>query len=219
MLNAAAAPAGYTYAWFLDDKLAAVTDTPEYEATAAGAYQVRWRANELGRCDSPFSNTLTVDMATPPSPLISLNGDLLQAAEGMESYQWFLGGEALPGATGPTLMPQQSGGYTVEVVDPNGCVWTSIELVIVESVERLGLTEAQAMPSPFSEELFIRLQSAQPSEYQIRVLNLNGQPMWGNQRVQAGEWSKRIDTSTWPAGVYLFVVQKGADVYVQKVVK
>jgi len=219
MLSAPEAPAGYTYAWYLNDKLVALTDTPEYEATAAGTYQLRWRANELGRCDSPFSNALTVNAATAPSPLISLSGDLLQAAEGMDSYQWFLDGAAIPGATAPTLMPQQSGGYTVEVVDPGGCTWTSIALVIVESVERLGLTEAKAMPSPFSEELILRLQSAQPAEYQIRVLNLNGQAVWSHQRVKAGKWSKRINTSAWPAGVYLFVVQKGAEVYVQKIVK
>jgi glucose/arabinose dehydrogenase len=219
MLSAEEAPEGYTYAWYLDGKFLALTDSPSYEATIEGSYQLRWRANELGRCDSPFSNEWNVNEATPPDPLITLDGDALQATDGMQSYQWYLDGAAIPGATMATYLPETSGGYSVEVVDANGCTWQSVELVIVENLDRLGLEDVSVTPNPFAAELMLSLRASTPQLYQLSLLNLNGQQLWSIELQQVTQWSKRIDTTDWPAGVYILVVRQGEQVLTRKIVK
>lgn len=41
------------------------------------------------------------------------------------SYQWYLNGNPIPGATGQTLTITQPGTYTVTITDNNGCSSTS----------------------------------------------------------------------------------------------
>ncbi|MFZ1688042.1 MAG: FG-GAP-like repeat-containing protein, partial [Flavobacteriales bacterium] len=58
-------------------------------------------------------NTL-IDCSLFTSTITLLGADLLQASEG-ESYQWFLNGAPVPGATSQELVVSSSGSYTVEV--------------------------------------------------------------------------------------------------------
>jgi hypothetical protein len=67
--------------------------------------------------------TVTVQVVTVPVPTIVPNGPTLSVSNpGLYgSFQWYLDGQELPGATGPTWTATASGLYSVSGVDLSGC--------------------------------------------------------------------------------------------------
>ncbi len=67
-------------------------------------------------------NVVVVPAAT--TPLITWDDMVLSSTVG-DSYQWYLQGEALIGATQQTWIPAMNGNYTVMITDVNGCTAVS----------------------------------------------------------------------------------------------
>ncbi|MEI7803188.1 MAG: T9SS type A sorting domain-containing protein [Bacteroidota bacterium] len=61
-----------------------------------------------------------------PHPIIYQTGNVLNTSTAFTSYQWYLNGNIIPGATNYQFTPQQSGSYKVVAVDSTGCSGTSI---------------------------------------------------------------------------------------------
>lgn len=61
--------------------------------------------------------------AAPATPTISLNGNSLTSSSA-SSYQWYVDGTLIAGATSQSYTPTQSGAYVVRVTDANGCWYT-----------------------------------------------------------------------------------------------
>lgn len=66
----------------------------------------------------------TPTMPQPAQPTITQNGNQLQSSSAT-SYQWYLNGNPIPGATSQSYTPSQSGSYTVQITDAKGCTATS----------------------------------------------------------------------------------------------
>jgi hypothetical protein len=109
--------------------------------------------SEFG-CDSiVVTNLIAVNN---PLPVITLVGVSLQTGS-YTSYQWFLNGEIIDGATNQSLEALENGNYTVEVVDGNGCTGTSaVFQVVTVSVGQLNeIGSLQVFPNPTSGEVWI----------------------------------------------------------------
>jgi hypothetical protein len=74
-------------------------------------------------CVSGGCQTLCLDPAFDPSPVVTFNDSLLSTGV-YDTYQWFLNGDTIPGATNQTYAYTQNGTYTVTVSDANGCTGT-----------------------------------------------------------------------------------------------
>jgi hypothetical protein len=90
------------------------------QLTQAGSYNDT--LTSVGGCDSILILTLTVNAL--PQPTITQNGNVL-STQTFNSYQWQLGGNNISNATNQTHTATQSGNYTVQVTDANGCSNTS----------------------------------------------------------------------------------------------
>lgn len=77
----------------------------------------------LNTCTST-RKSVTVTVNTAQTPTITQNGNQLQSSSA-SSYQWFLNGNPISGATSQSYTPTQSGNYTVQITDANGCTATS----------------------------------------------------------------------------------------------
>ncbi|MCF8465380.1 MAG: M4 family metallopeptidase [Flavobacteriales bacterium] len=71
-------------------------------------------------CGTASENVEVVVNALPSQPIIAINGAELQSSFGT-GYQWYLNGQAIEGATDQSFTPTETGNYTVEVFDGNGC--------------------------------------------------------------------------------------------------
>ncbi|MEQ8704341.1 MAG: PQQ-dependent sugar dehydrogenase [Phaeodactylibacter sp.] len=219
VLNAGDGTDGYIYRWYQDSVELQETLNGTLSVSEPGIYHVVLAGFEAGNCNSPVSTAFIVEAADFPTDLISTQGDDLSAAPGFESYQWFLNGEPIEGATTATYTPQSSGTYTVEVTAANGCTRLSEGLAIVSTTLDLGLAEVRATPNPFRSTLDLYLEAIEADTYQLRLLTVDGKLVWEQAaRVQTA-WQQQLDLSSQAAGVYLLQISRDEQQYTRKLIK
>ncbi|MDB2573002.1 hypothetical protein N9X81_04685, partial [Schleiferiaceae bacterium] len=119
-------PTGYSsYLWSNGATTSATS------VSASGNYSVTL-TNADGCSTTTTATSVTVN--TPPTASITSTGtgaicsggsETLSGPTGMTSYQWYLGGNAISGATSASLTATAAGTYSLSVVDGNGCGATS----------------------------------------------------------------------------------------------
>ncbi len=77
--------------------------------------------------------TLTI-LSLPSTPIISFSTPTLSVDSTYASYQWFLNGDTIPGATNYQTDYTSNGSYLVVVTNINGCTATSDEFTISSSI-------------------------------------------------------------------------------------
>jgi len=128
---ASTGPAYATYTW----STGATTQT--LNVTSAGQYSLF--VIDSNGCGG-FSDTVTVvlDTVTPlvsvPVPAAFCPGDniTLTAQGTFSSYQWYLNGTAIAGATNTTYTATQGGLYALQVTNLNGCTGTTSLIGVVQ---------------------------------------------------------------------------------------
>ncbi|HEY8400324.1 MAG TPA: T9SS type A sorting domain-containing protein [Cytophagaceae bacterium] len=112
-----------SYQWYKDGVAIAGANHQIYNASESGQYSVSI-INEHG-CQSA-SDPVTICV---PYPFITVSGTLLKASSGA-SYQWYLEGFQIDGATSQNYLAQASGNYKVKVRDEEGCESFSEEVLV-----------------------------------------------------------------------------------------
>jgi len=190
-----------SWQWFLDGTPIEGATGPEWWADASGEY---FYAGTLGPC-TVGSEPVSISILEPAVPLLSLVNDTLFATPAA-AYQWFLNGELLEGATGPFLVPQVSGAYTVLAIDENGCEAVSdpVEVEIVNSVSTSLPRGWKVYPNPATDWLVLQLPGTGGGVYAL--LDLMGRTVATG--MLAGE-KTRIAVSHLGAGVYFLNIRSG----------
>ena len=114
-------------------------------------------------CSSTQVVTVTVDGAATAS--ISQLENLLTSTPGA-SYQWYLNGIAIPGATSQSYLAIQNGNYTVMVTNAEGCTATSPPFPITSflGIDKLnGGYDVVLYPNPFSTSATLEIKGAIPN--------------------------------------------------------
>ena len=102
----------------------------------AGNYYVTVTDN--GNC-TITSTRITISVYPLPPVSISVNGDTLVAYNAV-TFQWFYNTAIIPGATSGVHIAEQSGSYTVQVSDTNGCIANSNPVTVnVTGIEDISL--------------------------------------------------------------------------------
>jgi uncharacterized repeat protein (TIGR01451 family) len=156
-------------------------------------------------CDSlltitvfPFSADTSVTVA----------GGVLNAAPGMDSYQWVncsSGFAPVPGETGQTFPPATAGTYAV-IVTQHGCIDTSsCHLLLVNVDPTEGRSPSVSLTPNPSEGAFTLLADS-PIE-RFTIVNANGQIVHSENQsaLPQTRWAAEVDFL--PAGLYLVKVQ------------
>ncbi len=115
-------PTGYaSYTW------SDGSTTNSISPNATGNYSVT--VTNADGCSTTTTAT-SVSVNTPPTASITSTGtgsictgasETLSGPTGMSSYQWYLGGNAISGATSSSYTASSVGNYSLSVVDANGC--------------------------------------------------------------------------------------------------
>ena len=102
-----------------------------YEINSAGT--TLWSFTASGQVAQAFRySACQITSAAPAIPTITSNGNVLTASSAT-TYQWYVDGVLIPGATSQTYTATQSGAYVVRVTDSNGC-WFSYSSLFDHSV-------------------------------------------------------------------------------------
>lgn len=116
---------------------------------------------------------------TPPAaPTAAQNGTMLSSTTGT-TYQWYLNGVAIIGATSDTYTPTQSGNYQVIIRDANGCasdLSNTIEY-INSGIDEVSLNEVKFFPNPTTGILQIDAKILGSRAYTVSIADIYGKTL------------------------------------------
>ncbi len=163
-----------------------------------------------------FSDTLHIVVhPAPATPVVQVDGALLQTTADDLLYQWFLDGEPVAGATGPEWEAQSAGLYTVQVTDANGCTAMSApHQVLFTGVGAHGTDRPMLWPSPVGDVLHVRPPAGPPR--QLAVLDEQGRVVHA-ARIVADPM--RIDVAHLAPGLYTVLVSGVDGNWAQRFIK
>ena len=175
----------------------------EHTFDAPGIYTIKL-VYEVGDFYSTFTIGDVFVSTTPPAqPIIQQNGTTLSVSnvEPETSYQWYLNGTAIDGATGQTYDANESGAYQVTAV--NGCLSNSTTFnAIISGLHESSQHAMVIYPNP-AESMFT-IQYAAGTEH-IQVLDLAGRTLFAS--ATNGKTSESITLSP---GVYTVITRNSA---------
>ncbi|HQQ93437.1 MAG TPA: T9SS type A sorting domain-containing protein [Bacteroidia bacterium] len=157
----------------------------------------------LGACSITGNAILYVD-PPPPIPVVQIMPGYLATTVSASSYQWYLNGSAVPGATLPMYTPLQQGYYSVWVGN-GGCFNSSapVEILFTELKDWAELASGlQIGPNPFLQEINLNFVRNYSRPLNLEIFNSLGQLVYGKQLNMQSNKSIRLDLPELPAGFY-----------------
>jgi hypothetical protein len=155
-----------------------------------------------------------VNNAAPPLPTISEAAGMLSSTSAV-TYQWYLNGNLIVGATNQDYTPTQDGIYVVRTTDANGCV--NVYSSGYHYSSSVGVNEVSASnsliiyPNPSDGIFTIDGRSFNGKEYAVNIYNAVG------ELVVERKSSSTIDMSAYDSGIYYLVVVSEAGILNKKI--
>jgi len=169
--------------------------------TAAGTYTILVPAS-IG-CDTNLTLFLT-NKVGPATPVITATGTTLIVNPAAASYQWYLNGTAIPGATAQVYVVTQSGVYSVITQGTGSCAGISANYTVtgvgISNVS--GSDMFKLYPNPNNGKFTI--ESAQFAGTDITIYDVLGRVVYQKQLLSATE---SIDMSNTLNGTYYLVMK------------
>jgi len=186
----------------------------------AGSYTITLHVSNAAGTDST-TQTVTI-LPTPAAPVVTQTGSVLSTTATGGTYQWYLNGIAIAGATSQsytaTTIP---GNYLVTITNSSGCTASSPSFAATATgIQELSATrEFQISPNPNNGVFDFNLVVVQPGDYELNVYNTIGQVLV-SQKIShlTSAYHQTIDLTSYGSGVYLLSVTDSHHQTVQKVV-
>ncbi len=177
----------------------------------AGMYDVTVTNN--GSC-SAVSGQLQIQVYSPTISTITVNGNSLSCTT-LASYQWYLNGQAISGATSNVYVATQSGNYSVIGADLNGCSSTSNSVYVnLSGIDDLSEDNIRIHPNPTTSFWQMQL----PANWigaQYELFNADGQLI---SKAEITSTTTTISNEL-SQGIYFIKIQSGQVSLVKKVIK
>lgn len=188
-----------------------------FDSLTAGVYNVS--VTDAVGCVSSVQTV--IDSPNPVQPDVSFDGFILTAEGGFASYQWFLNGNPINGATDQSFTPTENGIYTVEATDDVNCSGSSDEIeVVVNSLNELpGTKGISIMPNPVVNNLRLEILSDNNMQLDIKILDATGKTVLENSTQISGNYVEMIDMSHLPKGIYFLNLENEKGKAVERIVK
>ncbi len=131
----------YNYQWYLNGAAISGATSNSIQAKVSGNYGVKVGSDR--RCDSTRNGYIVTVFPTPTPTMLSSLGSIIafgatttfSTSIAYATYQWYLSGAPIGGATSATYSTNVPGIYAVEVTDGNGCkgISTYFTLIVLDA--------------------------------------------------------------------------------------
>lgn len=185
-----------------------------YETNPAGTSI--WSYTATGAVSQAFRySACQITSAAPAIPTITSNGNVLTSSAAT-TYQWFVDGILIPGATSQSHTATISGAYVVQVTDSNGC-WLSYSLLYDHSfiMDVQSFDQAHnlnAYPNPTNGVLNLNGEILN-ADFTVELIDASGRSVLKAQN------QKIIDMSDFDNGIYIVsITSENAGMITRRVV-
>lgn len=137
----------------------------------------------------------------PPRAEITWNGAALTTTDSFDSYQWYLNGEVIDGATAREHTPAESGDYQVVVSRRS----SPFEFIPTSRAEGRS-SDFRLYPNPASGKVYLQL--ADGPEGSVRVVDIQGRQVL-QQSIAPGKQDVELNIQGLTTGVYYLQLERG----------
>jgi hypothetical protein len=146
------------------------------------------------------TSTTEVEVTATGIPQVSLSNSILSTDFTGISYQWYLGGNAIEGATAQSVSVTGPGFYTVVVTVNENCEVESDEVFIPVHVAEESLFAFNVFPNPFSDQLQITIGTSTDFPASVQLTDITGKKL---AQITIYSETQAIELQHLPAGIYL----------------
>jgi len=191
---------------------------PVVAYNTAGTYTVSLTATNVNG-----SNTTTKVIqvvASPAVPVVSQHWNTLFTTSAL-TYQWYLAGYIIPGATQQTYNSTQSGYYSVCVSNAAGCSTCSAQYSFTVGINEIDQTEEAIIiyPNPNDGNFTLRFELMKSQELNLQIFDLSGRAVYETKAVGiSGTNLMNVDHANLAKGVYLLQFRTEEGMGIRKLV-
>jgi hypothetical protein len=176
--------------------------------TGIGGYYTL-TVTDSNNCSTTTSQPTIITVIQRSIPRIERNGMSLGVDTTYMTYQWFLNGQLIPGATAQTYTPVQGGAYTVAVKADtvNNCpgfsqayIYTAVGVNTNAAAQQIRL-----YPNPASDMVKIDA----PIAVNVIVTTMEGKVVYTGMDV------KQLSTANWADGIYQVIIRDSSGGYLK----
>ncbi|MBN7811423.1 S8 family serine peptidase [Algoriphagus sp. H41] len=207
-----------TYLWEFGQGSTSSLKNPIFTYTSAGTYLVKLTiSNSQGATD--FEQQITVGANSLAKPLIVINGSQLTSQQPGTSYQWYLNGQPIAGATQRSYVASADGSYQVAIFDAT-CNSLSDPVVISAIPEpelsRFGIFVG---PVPSYDRVSVQFVNEYRGKVTLTLVDLAGRVY--ESRVFGKNADELIEALALPAasGMYLLKIETSTMTFHKKLIK
>ncbi|MBC8172537.1 MAG: T9SS type A sorting domain-containing protein [Chitinophagales bacterium] len=172
------------------------SETNPIAVTEADEYFVY--ANYMGECSALSDTVVVTFISSPDTPVITSFGDSLICSVAW-TYQWYLDGMLLEGATTQSIAAGAVGVYTVEVTNEASCNSFSDPWIVTSLNDPTTLSGLIVYPNPVDQQLTVFM-GDYAENFLISIKNTSGEILFvketGNQNICT------LEVSSYPPGIY-----------------
>lgn len=170
---------------------------------------------------SGCSDTATIAITVwSPQPDITVVGSVLVCSSGFTSYQWYLNGNAISGATSATYEATEPGFYTVQVVDGNGCEGEADAGMINPGFDENSIVEVlNVYPNPNNGQVTLELNLKAPSDVVLTVRDLTGRMVNQIQLNGNNQFRTQLDFENLSKGIYILYLDINGERITRKLIR
>ncbi len=200
------------YVWKLNGNTAISNSTTFSTLAFTNSYTVNCVFTSSATCATPASISsplihVTVEQAPVP---VATAVDSALSCTAVGTYQWYLNGQAIDGATGQTYIALVSGSYTVAVTSAAGCTGLSTPVAVtmaVSGIENLQHNFFSVFPNPTTGEFVVQTTSALSGACNMQLIDLTGRLVYTRSFTpQSSQQQIHLQLPQTQAGAYLLVI-------------
>lgn len=202
-----------TYLWDFGDGTTSTETEPIHTYLDYGTYYVKMIAQPGETCEDPSYSVVTL-LVSPFVATVSFDGTELIASDGA-TFQWYLNGEIITGATEQTYTPVEEGNYSVTITNEEGCSDMSTETFVAITDIKNNLFGASILvyPNPSTGDFNIDFTNALNSAAEIEIYNSLGE-LIQSEKASVSTMQFHLEKS----GIYLLIIKDGGSIDFRKIV-
>ncbi len=214
-------PTSWSWTFQGGNPATSATQNPVVIYNTAGNYAVSLAVTNVNGTNTATKPSYITVNPNPVAPSITQSGQTLSSNAVGSSYQWYLNGSPISGATASTYSVQTTlpiGTYGVIVTNSFGCSST-MGTFIVTGINELSVNNSISLyPNPTNGNVRYTLSMPKEGTYTISISDVLGKTLSSSEVFVSSNYIGNIDMTTYSKGVYFISVKNDHYTAVKKIV-